>query len=79
MASRARCEKGCQVKGLALHNGAATESIDTAVKDIIDNLIVPKLIEEFLGLYVSAPRTGQESFTNRKPKSQPDSELNSTP
>lgn len=78
MASRARCEKGRRVKGLALHNGAAIESIDTAVKDIIDNLIVPKLIEEFLG-YVSAPRTGQGSFTNRKPKSQPDSELNSTP
>lgn len=79
MALRARCEKRCQIKELAFHNGAATESIDTAVKDIIDNLIVPKLIEEFLGLYVSATRTGQESFTNRKPKSQPDSELNSTP
>lgn len=79
MALRARCEKGCQIERSTLRNGAATESIDTAVKDIIDNLIVPKLIEEFLGLYVSAQRTEQESFTNRKPQSQPDSELNSTP
>ena len=61
MALRARCEKGCQIKGLALHNGAASESIDTAVKDIIDNLIVPKLIEEFLGLYVSAQRSRIEN------------------
>jgi len=57
----------------------ATEFIDAAVKDLIDNLIVPKLVEEFLRLYGPASVVRSEQFDDINLQSQPGSELNSTP
>lgn len=52
------------------------EAIDIAVKNLIDGLIVPYLVEEFLRLHgpAAAAKTNEKNL-----KSQPDSELNSTP
>ncbi|MBT9331974.1 hypothetical protein [Paracidobacterium acidisoli] len=58
---------------------AATESaspIDALVKDLIDELIVPMLIEEFLRQYGPASKAKKDSSTG---EFQPDTELNSTP
>ncbi len=54
----------------------AADALDVAVKNLIDNLIVPYLVEEFLRLY------GPAAVAKRNDKNlelQPDSELNSTP
>jgi len=52
------------------------EALDLAIKSLIDGLVVPFLVEEFLRLHgpAAAAKTNEE---NMKP--QPDSELNSTP
>ncbi len=57
----------------------AAEAIDVAVKDLIDNLIVPNLVEEFLRLYRPAFVVKPNQFRDRNLQSQPDSELDSTP
>ena len=50
------------------------EALDLPIKSLIDGLVVPYLVEEFLRLYgPAAAKTNEESM-----KSQPDSELNST-
>jgi hypothetical protein len=53
----------------------ATDALDIAVKNLIDDLIVPYLVEEFLRLY--GPATVAK-MNDKNLKSQPDSELNST-
>lgn len=51
------------------------ETLDLAIRSLIDGLVVPCLVEEFLRLYgPAAAKTNEE-----KMKSQPDSELNSIP
>ena len=70
---------GDQIKASALPNGEAAEVLDIAVKDLIDNLIVPKLVEEFLRQYCPASVVEHEQFGTRNSLFQPDSELNSTP
>jgi hypothetical protein len=52
------------------------EVLDLAAKSLIDGLIVPYLVEEFLRLY--GPATGSKS-SHKSQHSQPESELNSTP
>jgi hypothetical protein len=54
----------------------AAEAIDIAVKNLIDGLIVPYLVEEFIRLYGPA---AVAKMNENNLKSQPDSELNSTP
>jgi hypothetical protein len=54
----------------------AADAIDIAVKNLIDDLIVPYLVEEFLRLYGPA---AVAKMNDKNLKSQPDSELNSTP
>ncbi len=54
----------------------AADALDIAVKNLIDDLIVPYLVEEFLRLY--GPAAGAK-MNDKDLKSQPDSELNSTP
>lgn len=57
-------------------NAEAALDADRAVKDLIDNLIVPYLVEEFLRLY--GPAATSKS-TGKKPDQPSNSELNSTP
>jgi hypothetical protein len=51
------------------------EALDLAIKSLLDGLVVPHLVEEFLRLYgpAAVAKTDEENM-----KSQPDSELNST-
>ena len=49
-------------------------ALDLAIRSLIDGLVVPYLVEEFLRLY----GPGAAKTTEKKMKSQPDSELNST-
>jgi hypothetical protein len=55
------------------------EAIDAFMKNLIDDLIVPKLVEEFLQLYGPAAAAKQEPFVQINQHPHPDSELNSTP
>lgn len=59
-----------------LSHGNADSPIDIAVKNLIDDLIVPYLVEEFLRLYGPS---AMANTNNKNLESQPDSELNSTP
>jgi hypothetical protein len=60
-------------------DAAVAEAIDAAVNDLIDNLIVPKLVEDFLRQYGPASVVAREQFGSENPRSQPvDSELDST-
>jgi hypothetical protein len=54
----------------------ATDALDIAVKNLIDDLIVPYLVEEFLRLYGPA---AVAKMNDKNLESQPDSELSSTP
>ena len=54
----------------------AADALDIAVKSLIDELIVPYLVEEFLRFYGPA---AVAKLNDENPESQPDSELNSTP
>lgn len=51
-------------------------ALDLAIKSLIDDLIVPYLVEEFLRFYGPA---AVAKLNDENPESQPDSELNSTP
>lgn len=59
--------------------GAVSAAIDAVTKDLIDNLIVPAMVEEFLRLYGPASASEQAKIDHEKALSLPDSELNSTP
>ncbi len=59
--------------------GMASAAIDAATKDLIDNLIVPAMVEEFLRLYGPASPSERAKIEHEKALSLPDSELNSTP
>jgi hypothetical protein len=50
-----------QVEGFALCKAHAAEALDTAVKDLIDNLLIPYLVEEFLRLHGPAA-TGKQKL-----------------
>ena len=56
--------------------GSSAEALDLAAKSLIDGLIVPYLVEEFLRLYGPAA-----AFTpsHKNQHSQPESELDSIP
>ncbi len=54
----------------------ATDALDIAVKNLIDDLIVPHMVEEFLRIYGPA---AVAKMNDKNLESQPDSELNSTP
>lgn len=58
---------------------ASADTIDADVKDLIDNLIVPALVEEFLRLYGPASASEQAKINHEKALPLFDSELNSTP
>lgn len=60
-----------RVKESFLGKADAREPIDAAVKDLIDNLIVPKLVEEFLRQYGPASIAEKESLGHKTPQSQP--------
>ncbi len=49
------------------------------MKDLIDNLIVPRLVEEFISHYGPVSVVKKEHFSQRNPCSRLDSELDSTP
>lgn len=57
----------------------SADAIDAATKDLIDNLIVPAMVEEFLRLYGPASASERAKIDHEKALSLPDSELNSTP
>ena len=77
--ARTAAEGRGRIKVSSLGEAAAADAIDVAVKDLIDNLIVPNLVEEFLRLYGPASVAKLDEFRRRNPQSQLDSELNSTP
>ncbi len=52
------------------------EALDLAAKSLIDGLIVPYLVEEFLRLYGPAAAF---KLSHKTQHSQPESELDSTP
>ena len=52
------------------------EDLNFAIKSLIDDLIVPYLVDEFLRLYGPA---AVARMNDKNLESQPDSELNSTP
>ena len=56
--------------------GEIDEDLNLAIKSLIDDLIVPYLVKEFLRLYgpAAVSKANEENI-----KSQPDSELHSTP
>jgi hypothetical protein len=56
----------------------SAQALEIAIKSLIDNLIVPMLVEEFLNLYGPASTAGHQKFKDSEQQSQPDSELNST-
>lgn len=58
---------------------ASADAIDAATKDLIDNLIVPAMVEEFLRLYGPASGSKRARIDQEKALSLPDSELHSTP
>ncbi|HEY5381079.1 MAG TPA: hypothetical protein VIJ65_02420 [Acidobacteriaceae bacterium] len=58
---------------------ASADAIDAATKDLIDNLIVPAMVEEFLRLYGPASASERVKIDHEKALLLPDSELNSTP
>lgn len=78
MAERA-AKRGDRIKPSVLVKTDASESLDAAVKDLIDNLIVPRLVEEFISQYGPVSMVKQERFSQRNPCSGLDSELDSTP
>ena len=57
-------------------NAEVALDADRAVKDLIDNLIVPYMVEEFLRLY--GPAAASKS-ADKKPDQPSNSELDSTP
>jgi hypothetical protein len=74
MAQVAEKTRWIELRSQGKANGA--ETLDLAIKSLIDDLIVPYLVEEFLRLY--GPATVAK-LNDKSPESQPDSELNSTP
>jgi hypothetical protein len=71
-----RAERRTENAILSPHNANGGGGIDLAVKGLIDDLIVPYLVEEFLRLHGPA---AVAKLNARNLESQPDSELNSTP
>ncbi len=57
----------------------AAEPLDIAVRDLIDNLIVPHLVEEFLRVHVPASVVAQKQAGQRNTRTSSESELDSTP
>jgi|HubBroStandDraft_5_1064220.scaffolds.fasta_scaffold1106756_1 hypothetical protein len=57
----------------------APKFLDACLKDLIDNLIVPHLVEEFLRVHKPSAVDIQTQAEPRNSLSLPDSELNSTP
>jgi hypothetical protein len=74
MARAAQKKSRIEISSIGKADGA--DGIDSALKDLIDDLIVPRLVEEFLRLYGPASTVKSDV---RRTNSQPDSELNSTP
>jgi hypothetical protein len=72
-------KRGDRIKPSILVKTDASESLDAAVKDLIDNLIVPRLVEEFISHYGPASAVKQERFSQINPDSRLDSELDLTP
>jgi hypothetical protein len=58
---------------------AAPKLLDASLKDLIDNLIVPHLVEEFLRIHKPSAVATQTQAEPKNSLSLPDSELNSTP
>jgi len=63
-------------KAFLCRNMPTQNDVDRALKDIIDELIVPYMVEEFLRLY--GPATASNS-TDKRSDQPSNSELNSTP
>lgn len=58
---------------------APVHAIDAAIKDLIDNLMVPAMVEEFLRLYGPAAVSEGLKIDPGKSLSLPNPELDSTP
>ena len=69
-------EKNGRIETFPLGDANEKESVDLVIKSLIDELIVPYLVEEFLRLHGPA---AVAKLNGRNPESMPDSELNSTP
>jgi hypothetical protein len=78
MARAAERKDRVEISAIGKADVAAIDAIDAAAKDLIDNLIVPKLVEEFLRLYGPASVVEREHFGPENPQFQLDSELDST-
>jgi hypothetical protein len=68
-----------RIDGSAACKGDTGEALSTAMKDLIDNLIVPNLIDEFLLLYGAGSMAKQQAFKATNSRASSHSELNSTP
>lgn len=78
MAVRA-ARRGDRIRSSGPRKTDASEVLDASVKDLIDNLIVPRLVEEFIRQYGPVSMVKQERFSQINPHSRLDSELDSTP
>lgn len=69
-------ERRSRIEILAPGKGDNAEALNLATRSLIDDLIVPYLVEEFLRIYgpVAVAKMNDKNL-----ESQPDSELNSTP
>lgn len=69
-------EKRNRTETLPLDKTGTAASTDPAIKSLIDELIVPYMVEEFLRLYGPTAVAKSDAKNN---ESGPNSELNSTP
>lgn len=74
-----RAIKKREVEVFARCKEHAAEPLDAAAKDLIDNLIVPHLVEEFLRLYGPTSVVAQKQAEQRNTGTSSESELDSTP
>jgi len=79
MAQAAMRKNRVAIPSIGKAGAASAGVIDAATKDLIDNLIVPAMVEEFLRLYGPASASKLAKIDHEKALSLPDSELNSTP
>lgn len=70
---------GIATKPAADHKGRAEKAIDPALKDLIDNLLVPYLVEEFLRLHLLEATEKRPSLNAISSTNSSQSELDSTP
>lgn len=68
-------ERTSRAEGLSPGNAEGSKVIDAALKDLIDNLIVPKLVEDFLRQHGPASVAEGNQLSPESSHPQLDSEL----